>query len=108
MYFCYNHFMTSNKTPANNNFSFSMTVESKQRKLTEDALGPTIELLNRADIPRAMIADVLFSYLKSSAMPPEDALLAESMVWYAQLQRFRSDLDMQIHIIEATLDETHH
>ncbi len=99
--------MTENKIPANNNASFSNILENKPRKLTDNALGSTLELLKQADIPNSVVAEALFSCLKASAMPSKNASHADNMVWYAQLQRFRSDLDMQIHIIESTLDETH-
>jgi len=80
---------------------------NKQRKLTEDALGPTIYLLEQTGVPNSMIADVLFYFLKSFVTPPKDAPQSADVIWYAQLQRFRAELDDQIKSIEATLDEDH-
>ena len=99
--------MTDEMTPANNNFSFSQIMDDKQRTLTEDALSSTIHLLKEAGIDNSMIAETLFSFLKSSLTPSKNAPPADSMIWYAQLQRFRFDLDTQINIIEAALDDVH-
>ena len=82
-------------------------MENKQRTMTDDALGSTIHLLQEAGVPNAMIAEALFSHLKTRAIPSKGGNSADNMVWYAQLQRFRFDLDTHIHIIETALDEAH-
>ena len=99
--------MTDDLKPANTNLSFSQIMGGKQRKLTEDALGPTIYLLEKAGVSNSMIADVLFYYLKSFIRPPEGATAADATIWYAQLQRFRDELDAQIKAIETALDNPH-
>ena len=99
--------MTDYLEPANSNLSFAQVTRDKQRDLVDDAFGPTICLLQRAGIPGSMIADALFEFLKSTAVPTAGAPDAANMIWYAQLQRFRHELDVQIKIIEAALDGEH-
>ncbi|MEM9421698.1 MAG: hypothetical protein AAF986_04190 [Pseudomonadota bacterium] len=100
--------MTDYYEPANTNRSFSDVMTNKKRNLAEDtlALGPTIYALEQAGVPHDVIADVLFGAVKAFMRPPKDAPASANVVWYAQLQRFRDELNGQIQQIEAVLD--HH
>lgn len=80
---------------------------NKKRELAEDAIAPTLYLLKKADVPRSLIADVLFKYLKSFVVPDDDAPEGSETIWYAQLKRFRDELQDRIDIIEETVDKPH-
>ena len=99
--------MTDYYEPANTNLSFTDVMTNKKRNLAEDtlALGPTIYTLEQAGVPHDVVADVLFKAVKALMCPPKDAPASANVVWYAQLQRFRDELDTQIQQIETVLDQ---
>jgi hypothetical protein len=100
--------MTDYFTAANSNTALSDRTYNKKRKLADDALAPTLYLLSEAGVSHDMISDVLFFYLQCYIQPPPDRPDNADLVWYAQLQRFRDELDIQIKAIETAIDEEPH
>jgi hypothetical protein len=97
--------MTDHIEPANTSLSFTDVMTDKQRKLAEDVLSPIVYLLTRSDVPREKIADVLFSLTKQCIRPKKGELDGDNAtLWYAQLQRYRDELNTQIQMIEDALD----
>ncbi|MEM7172430.1 MAG: hypothetical protein AAF530_19840 [Pseudomonadota bacterium] len=94
-------------TAANANRSFGEVMSDKERKLIDDALGPILYLMEQAGLPNHKIADGLFRFFTAFAKPPENADEQAAVVWYAQLQRYRDDLNRQISLIDSTLAESH-
>ncbi len=108
MTICYTHPMTEYIEAANGNRSFSEVTSDSRRRTAEDALAATLTLLKKANVPTSIIADVLFVYTKSFAMPPKGAPDIDNIAWFAQLRRFQDDLRKQTDAIQEVLENRKH
>lgn len=72
-----------------------------------DVFAPTLRLLAEAGVPDAQISEQLFAFAKAYAVPRDHSDRQAIAGWYAQLHRFRDDLNTLIQRIEGALDKCH-
>ncbi len=93
-------------TPANQNISFASLMRNPLREQAEEALVETLAALEVDGVPASMLAELLFDYALVEMAPDEPITSEKAITWYAQLTRFRDDLDEQIDEIHQVYEET--
>lgn len=88
------------KEAANTNTSFFKLMHNPKRMLVEDGIFSCIRLCRAAGVARSMIADTLLKYALREVVPRGEITDAECTIWYAQLLRFRDQVDAKITEIE--------
>lgn len=91
--------------PANSNIALTDLLRNPMRDLANQSVDQIVTLLEKANLERGQIADVLCEKALNLVVPTSELTSESATVWYAQLQKMRDGFQAQISAIEAELDK---
>lgn len=95
--------MTTDK-PANENLSFALITDNLRQDRAEDVLAAALDMLKEENVPKSVLAEVMFDSLMTEMLPDVPVTKEEGVTWLCQLHRFRNAIDEQLKEINDVYD----